>query len=371
MVNIQHHALSAFEQNATACADLFVEQFPDRLGIGQDLVSDLEQFCFQLGAVWFWQADTDAQRLVVGQKALDLHVEGGGVCKVCDADGAAADAVFIGRADAALRGADLASAERAFAGGVDVLVPRENERGIVSEHERLRRDFDALGLNALYFFQHVPWIDHDAIADHRELAAAHEAGGQQGQLEHLAVNDQRVASIVPALKADDHIGAAGQPVDDLALAFVAPLGPDNHYSGHDSCSCKVRGDMGRIWPPIARGGNEIPLSQAGADAPLSGHAACAPAIHLHVEGPQPDSSHVASSEALRSPGRAVDSAPSSGDSRNALCACPVMGLGSPLALRRWRERARRLAALSGDFRTRRIARMRASSLAVGTGPCGP
>src|SRR5260221_2001787 len=30
-----------------------------------------------------------------------------------------------------------------------------------------------------------------------------------------------------ALEADDHVGAAGEPVDDLALAFVAPLGADD------------------------------------------------------------------------------------------------------------------------------------------------
>jgi hypothetical protein len=36
-----------------------------------------------------------------------------------------------------------------------------------------------------------------------------------------------MARIVPALEADDHIRAAGKPVDDLAFALVAPLRADD------------------------------------------------------------------------------------------------------------------------------------------------
>jgi len=46
------------------------------------------------------------------------------------------------------------------------------------------------------------------------------------------VDDQRVTGVVAALEADDALRLLGQPVDDLALAFVAPLGPDHH---HVSC----------------------------------------------------------------------------------------------------------------------------------------
>jgi hypothetical protein len=36
-----------------------------------------------------------------------------------------------------------------------------------------------------------------------------------------------VAGIVAALEAHDQIGAAAQPVDDLALALIAPLAADD------------------------------------------------------------------------------------------------------------------------------------------------
>ena len=51
----------------------------------------------------------------------------------------------------------------------------------------------------------------------------------QVELEHLAVADDRVAGVVAALVADDHVGPLGEQVDDLALALVAPLGADDHH----------------------------------------------------------------------------------------------------------------------------------------------
>jgi hypothetical protein len=42
-----------------------------------------------------------------------------------------------------------------------------------------------------------------------------------------------VPGIVAALEADHDVGLGGQPIDDLALALVAPLGPDNNYIRHE------------------------------------------------------------------------------------------------------------------------------------------
>ena len=83
-------------------------------------------------------------------------------------------------------------------------------------------------------------IDHDAVADDRQLAAAHHARGQQRQLVGHAVDDQRVAGIVAALEAHHDVGLLGQPVDDLALALVAPLGADDDHIGHKTSSPRQR-----------------------------------------------------------------------------------------------------------------------------------
>jgi adenylosuccinate synthase len=64
------------------------------------------------------------------------------------------------------------------------------------------------------------------------IVAAHDAGRQKTQFVGHAVDDERMASVVSALEAHDDIRLLREPVDDLALAFVAPLGADNHHACH-------------------------------------------------------------------------------------------------------------------------------------------
>ena len=49
----------------------------------------------------------------------------------------------------------------------------------------------------------------------------------QGRL--VAIDDQRVARVVSALKAHHALRHFGQPVDQFALALVAPLGADDDH----------------------------------------------------------------------------------------------------------------------------------------------
>ena len=56
--------------------------------------------------------------------------------------------------------------------------------------------------------------------------------GSRRQLVGLAVDHQGMAGIVAALEAHHDLGPLGQPVDDLALAFVAPLGADHRHIRH-------------------------------------------------------------------------------------------------------------------------------------------
>ena len=75
-------------------------------------------------------------------------------------------------------------------------------------------------------------IEHDAVADDRELARAHDARRQERELVGLGADDEGVAGVVAALETHDDVGLLGQPVDDLALALVAPLGADHHHVCH-------------------------------------------------------------------------------------------------------------------------------------------
>ena len=52
------------------------------------------------------------------------------------------------------------------------------------------------------------------------------------ELELLALADDRVAGVVAALEAHDHVGPLGEQVGDLPLALVAPLGADYDHAWH-------------------------------------------------------------------------------------------------------------------------------------------
>ena len=91
------------------------------------------------------------------------------------------------------------------------------------------RDRHPLPAQLLDLGQQRPGVEHHAVADDAELAGPHDPRGQQRQLVDLAVDHQRVAGVVAALEAGDHVGPLAQPVDDLALALVAPLRADDHH----------------------------------------------------------------------------------------------------------------------------------------------
>ena len=154
------------------------------------------------------------------------------VGQIHEADGAPADFVFVGRADAALGGADAGRRILRLAHRFELAMQRQNQSCVFGDAQTVRRHRDALLLELGDFIDQRLRIDHHAIADDRQLAAAHHAGRQQRQLVGDAVDHQRVAGIVAALEPHDDVGLLGQPVDDLALAFVAPLGPDNHNIRH-------------------------------------------------------------------------------------------------------------------------------------------
>jgi hypothetical protein len=80
-------------------------------------------------------------------------------------------------------------------------------------------------------------IEHDAVADEAGDPVTNDSRRNQVELVDLVADDQRVTGIVAALKAHDTLGMIGEPVNDLALALVAPLGAhDYDVLGH-SCHC--------------------------------------------------------------------------------------------------------------------------------------
>ena len=178
-------------------------------------------------------AEAAAQRVVMRQQAIDLAVEHRQVGEVHQADRAAADLVLVGRADAAAGGADGALAGGLLARDVELLVQRQDQRRVLRDAQALMGDGDALLLEPVDLGDQRARIEHDAVADHRKLVA-HHARRQQRKLVGHAVDDERVAGVMTALEANDDVRLLRQPVDDLALAFVAPLRADHHHIRHSS-----------------------------------------------------------------------------------------------------------------------------------------
>ena len=83
-------------------------------------------------------------------------------------------------------------------------------------------------------------VDHDTVADHRGAAGREHAGRQQVEGELPPVReDHGVAGVVAALVPHDVVDLLAEQIGDLALALVAPLGPDEHDRWHS-------------WPPKGR-----------------------------------------------------------------------------------------------------------------------
>src|SRR5262249_47320723 len=87
-------------------------------------------------------------------------------------------------------------------------------------------------------------VENHAVTDHRKLSRPDHTRWQQGQLIGLAVNHQRMAGIMAALKTDHDVGLLGEPIDDLAFALVAPLRANHDDICHEEASSNGRSRLG-------------------------------------------------------------------------------------------------------------------------------
>jgi hypothetical protein len=165
------------------------------------------------------------------QQAVDLVRQRVEIGEVHQPDRAAADLVLVSRADAAPGGADHV-AVAGFADRVEVAVQRQDQRDVFGDAQIFRTDRNALRLQLCHLIEERLRIEHHAIADHREFGRPQHARRQQRELVGDAVDDQGMAGIVATLEAHNDVGLLRQPVDDLALPFVAPLGADDDNIGH-------------------------------------------------------------------------------------------------------------------------------------------
>jgi arylformamidase len=230
VIDIKQHPLRAFEQDFVAAFLRLVELVPDGLGKGQDKGGDIPEIINQPRAVDAAQPKARPQRIMMRAEPVHLSVNIIKMRQIADPDRATADLILIGRADPAPRGADLELA-RILAKAIEIAVKGQDERAGFGDVQILRVDINALRLQFGDLIAEMPGIKHNAVADDRK-GPAHDARREERKLIGFIANHKRMPGIMSALKAHNHVCTAGEPVDDLALAFIAPLGTNHRYVGH-------------------------------------------------------------------------------------------------------------------------------------------
>ena len=92
-------------------------------------------------------------------------------------------------------------------------------------------DIDVVGDEHVQLTEHHLGIHDRAGTDQADRVRIEDSGGDQMQLQHPVVHDDRVACIHTTLVANDHIGGAAEEIGDLSFSFVTPLSSDDDNVG--------------------------------------------------------------------------------------------------------------------------------------------
>ena len=167
--------------------------------------------------------------VLLRERDLDLLAQDLRVEQVLDADPEPRRLVAVRRPDPAPRGADLELAEPPLARPVERDVPGHDQLRVAREVHLIRRE--PARLEVVQLLDEHRRIDDAAGAEHA-LLAPEDPRGHVPELVRLPVGDDRVPGVRPALVAADDVRVLRQQVDDLALALVTPLRPDDDGRWH-------------------------------------------------------------------------------------------------------------------------------------------
>ena len=163
-----------------------------------------------------------ADRVFFLDHALQLVLETVGVEQIDHANPAPRHFVFIGWSDSARRGADRRGSARRLRRFIHFAVIRENQMRAITEKQASAR-FDSRFSKVFHFDQQGRGVHHGSRADDRLLARPQDSAGDQLQDVFMIIKNNGVAGVMSARVAGRIVERLGQVVDDLALAFIAPL----------------------------------------------------------------------------------------------------------------------------------------------------
>jgi hypothetical protein len=236
VVEVEERGLRSFEQHVLVRFEGLVHEV-DRVGdhrrdpwrahvevLGGDVVGRQRELVVDLGQ----------DRVLLFEDHVELLAEDLGVEQVLHAQADARRLVGVGRADAALGGAQLVLAQPALDDLVELLVVREDQVGVAADDEPA--GVDALAGQHVELGQQHTRIDHDAVGDDRNDVVVQDPARHQLEGEALAVHDDGVPGVVAALVADHQVHLLGDEVGELPLPLITPLGPDDNGRRHATTS---------------------------------------------------------------------------------------------------------------------------------------
>ena len=111
-------------------------------------------------------------------------------------------------------------------------MPRQNQRGTLTDLQVLGSDRDTLSDDGLHLLVKVLEIESHAVAQDIDNALSENARGKQMEGKFAVLVDYRVTGIAAALIADHVVKTLGQKVDHTALSFIAPVDTNNRAITH-------------------------------------------------------------------------------------------------------------------------------------------
>ena len=151
------------------------------------------------------------------EQPFELRLERARREQVGDADRSPRDLVFIGRADAATRGADGTGPARVLARAIEQCVRAQNDGTRRGDAQSLL-DGHPLLLEVVHLLAQRIERHDDTVADQTHDVVPQDAGRNQVQDGFLLADHERVSGVVSALKAHDGARAIRQHVDDGAFS---------------------------------------------------------------------------------------------------------------------------------------------------------
>ena len=227
MINVEQAALGAFEHDAFARFAQVIELPAD---IGHQVREVITQFQglleYPVKGNSFLSKALLEYKVVIIEDVANFFGQYGLVEQIGCAQAAPRHLVFIRRADTPAGGAYGTVTACFFARPIQQFMVR-HDNGAGWRDPQTRAHIHAFLLQLLDFLPQGLQRQHHSIANQALNAGLQYACRDQVEDRFFAIDDQRVAGIVPALETDNGVCVTTQEIDDFALTLVSPLGAQN------------------------------------------------------------------------------------------------------------------------------------------------